>query len=107
MAPDTWRPLNPGALIEAAEASGLSDGEIGELLARWFPDSLLPSWGPSFNPTPNSDGWRVRSVDLDRIGGYAETLSEQPTDAEIDESNARAIERRQQMRLVDERGGGM
>jgi hypothetical protein len=45
-APIPLRPVNPMALIEAAEASGLDDEQIGNLIHRWFPESLLPSWGP-------------------------------------------------------------
>ncbi len=36
----TVRPINVGALLEAAEASGLDDDQIGALILKWFPESL-------------------------------------------------------------------
>jgi hypothetical protein len=44
--PIPLRPVNVGALIEAAEASGLDDEQIGRLIQITMPDALLPSWGP-------------------------------------------------------------
>jgi hypothetical protein len=48
--PIPLRPVNPMALIEAAEASGLDDEQIGRLIQIMLPESLLPSWGPLERP---------------------------------------------------------
>jgi hypothetical protein len=42
--PIPLRPVNVGALIEAADASGLSEGETGRLIDILLPESLIPSW---------------------------------------------------------------
>jgi hypothetical protein len=44
--PIPLRPVNVGALLDAAEASGLPDEVIALMISRIFPESLLPSWGP-------------------------------------------------------------
>jgi hypothetical protein len=44
------RPVDVGALLEAAEASGLPDEVIALMIERLFPESLLPSWGPLEGP---------------------------------------------------------
>lgn len=101
------RPLNVGALLEAAEASSLSDHQVDVLVNRWFGDDLVPSWDRGAHMQPNADARGVlHNLDLGAYGGYAESLADLPTDDEIDASNARADEQRRQMRLVDERGSG-
>ena len=46
--PIPLRPVSVGALLEAAERSGLPDEIIEEIIslmiARLFPESLIPSW---------------------------------------------------------------
>jgi hypothetical protein len=43
--------VNVGALLEAAEASGLSDETIGALILRYFPESLVAwVWEPLERP---------------------------------------------------------
>ncbi len=55
-------------------------------------DTLIPTWEPSWNPQPNSDGWKLHAIDLALIGGYAESLEDMPTDEEMDRMIARARE---------------
>jgi hypothetical protein len=43
-APIPLRPVNVGALLEAAEASGLPDDVIGLMLDRLFPESLVADY---------------------------------------------------------------
>ena len=38
------RPLTVGALLEAADRSGLSDAQVAALIDRLFPDALRPAW---------------------------------------------------------------
>lgn len=39
--PIPLRPVNVGALLEAAEASGLDDEQIGRLILRLIPENLM------------------------------------------------------------------
>ena len=42
--PIPLRPVNVGALLEAAEASGLPDEVVALMLDRLFPESLVADW---------------------------------------------------------------
>jgi hypothetical protein len=54
-------------------------------------DATIPTWEPSWNPTPNSDGWRLHAIGLDRYDErYERGLADMPTDDDIDAALARA-----------------
>jgi hypothetical protein len=42
--PIPLHPVNPGELLEASAASGLSDDETGRLIDLLIPESLVPEW---------------------------------------------------------------
>ena len=65
-------PLHPEsvmALVKAANASGLSDEQIGRLIVRMLPEALVPSWEASWSPSPQSDGWRLHALPCGSLAG--------------------------------------
>lgn len=89
-APTPLHPPSLGALLRAAEATGLTDDEIKHEIDVHFPRVWEPGWFAS----PQSDGRRLHAVDLGRVGGYQDSLPDMPLPHEIDRSNAAAEARR-------------